>query len=68
MEAMKDIIVKIMVEVLGIFGIVKKEMKQGRAKKYRKKLIGRRDLEDALSNSKMYTPQSVDLDCIMRVS
>jgi hypothetical protein len=31
MEAMKDIIVKIMVEVLGIFGIVTKEMKQGRA-------------------------------------
>ncbi|KAH8997824.1 hypothetical protein EDB86DRAFT_3242996 [Lactarius hatsudake] len=29
-EAMKDIIVKIMVEVLGIFGIVMKEMKQGR--------------------------------------
>jgi hypothetical protein len=30
-EAMKDIIVKIMVEVLGIFGIVTKELKQGRA-------------------------------------
>ena len=29
-EAMKDIIVKIMVEVLGIFAIVTKEMKQGR--------------------------------------
>ena len=27
MEAMKDIIMKIMVEVLGIFGIVTKEMK-----------------------------------------
>jgi hypothetical protein len=65
MEAMKDIIEKIMVEVLGIFGIVTKEMKQGRAsesipddtfpvadrdsEKYLKKLIGRRDLEDALS-------------------
>ena len=64
-EAMKDIIVKIMVEVLGIFGIVTKEMKQGRAselicdhglgiadrnsEKYLKKLIGRRDIEDALS-------------------
>ena len=31
MEAMKDIIMKIMVEVLGIFGIVTKEMKQGQA-------------------------------------
>ena len=64
MEAMKDIILKIMVEVLGIFGIVTKEMKQGRAsesipddtfpladsdsEKYLKRLIGRRDLEDAL--------------------
>ncbi|KAF8267871.1 hypothetical protein EI94DRAFT_1254932 [Lactarius quietus] len=47
-EAMTAIIVKIMAEVLGIFAIVTKEMKQGRAKKYLKKLIGRRDLEDAL--------------------
>ena len=63
-EAMKDIIVKIMVEVFGIFGIVTKEMKQGRtselihddalriadrnSEKYLKKLIGRRDIEDAL--------------------
>jgi hypothetical protein len=30
-EAMKDIIVKIMVEVLGLFAIVTKEIKQGRA-------------------------------------
>ena len=30
-DAMKDIIVKIMVEVLGIFAIVTKEIKQGRA-------------------------------------
>ena len=65
MEAMKDIIGKIMIEVLEIFGIVTKEMKQGRAseslsddtlpvadkdsEKYLKRLIGRRDLEDALS-------------------
>jgi hypothetical protein len=64
-EAMKDIIVKIMVEVLGIFGIATREMKQGRASElicdhglrivdgnsetYLKKLIGRRDIEDALS-------------------
>ena len=56
---------KIMVEVLGIFGIVTKEMKQGRASesvpdgapsvadrdsgKYLERLIGRKDLEDALS-------------------
>jgi hypothetical protein len=65
MEAMKDIIVKIMVEVLGIFAIVTKEMKQGRAsesifdvtlpvadrnsEKYLKRLIGRTDLVDALN-------------------
>ncbi|KAI0290285.1 hypothetical protein BC826DRAFT_547696 [Russula brevipes] len=42
------IIVKIMVEVLCILGIATKEIKQGRAKKYVKKLIGRTDLEDAL--------------------
>lgn len=30
-EAMRDIIVRIMVEVLGIFAIVTKEIKQGRA-------------------------------------
>jgi ribosomal protein S8 len=64
-EAMKDIIVKIMVEVFGIFAIVTKEMKQGRAseliyddslrivdknsEKYLKTLFGRRDIEDALS-------------------
>ena len=64
-EAMKVIIVKIMVEVLGIFRIVTKEMKQGRAseftpdatltiterasEKFVKKLIGRRDIEDALN-------------------
>ncbi|KAH9001949.1 hypothetical protein EDB83DRAFT_854088 [Lactarius deliciosus] len=32
-EAMRGIVVKITVEVLGIFGIVTKEMKQGRAKR-----------------------------------
>ena len=62
---MKEIIVKIMAEVLGIFAIVTKEVKQGRtsesigddtlpvadidSEKYLKKLIGRRDIEDALS-------------------
>jgi hypothetical protein len=62
-EAMKDVIRKIMVEALGIFAIVTKEIKQGRASEsipddrfhvahgdsemYLKKLIGRRDIEDA---------------------
>ncbi|KAH9070682.1 hypothetical protein EDB83DRAFT_2550853, partial [Lactarius deliciosus] len=48
-EAMRDIIVTIMVEVLGILAIVTKEMKQGRARTYLKKLFGRTDIEDALS-------------------
>src|ERR1700744_1270028 len=62
--AMKDIIVKIMVEVLSILGIVTKEIRQGsmsayfrvkistkvdlRAEKFFKKLVGRKDVEDAL--------------------
>ena len=59
-EAIKDIVVKTMVEVLGIYAIVTKEMKQGRAnelihdnalriadinsEKYLNKLIRRRDI------------------------
>ena len=31
LEAIKDIIVKMMVEVLGVFAIMMKEMKEGRA-------------------------------------
>ncbi|KAH8996589.1 hypothetical protein EDB83DRAFT_2559152, partial [Lactarius deliciosus] len=60
-EAMKDIIVKIMVEVLGIFGIVTKEIKQGRTKRYLKKLIGRRDVEDALVRLDRLTQQEVQM-------
>ncbi|KAI0295152.1 hypothetical protein B0F90DRAFT_1206094 [Multifurca ochricompacta] len=47
--AMTDIIVKIMVEVLSILAIATKEIKQGRTKKYIKKLVGRTDIEDALT-------------------
>ncbi|KAH9061902.1 hypothetical protein EDB87DRAFT_1830701 [Lactarius vividus] len=46
--AMTDIIVKIMVEVISILGIVTKEIRQGRTLRYLKKLIGRKDIEDAL--------------------
>ncbi|KAH9019709.1 hypothetical protein EDB84DRAFT_610969 [Lactarius hengduanensis] len=46
--AMTSVIVKIMVEVLSIFAIATKEIKQGRAKKFLKRLAGRRDIEDAL--------------------
>ncbi|KAH9167839.1 hypothetical protein EDB89DRAFT_1646827 [Lactarius sanguifluus] len=47
-EAMLDIIMKIMVEVLTILALATKEIRQGRAKKYLKKLAGRTDIEDAL--------------------
>ncbi|KAI9432760.1 hypothetical protein H4582DRAFT_1091100 [Lactarius indigo] len=46
--AMTDIIVQIMVEVISILGIVTKEVRQGRTMRYLKKLIGRKDVEDAL--------------------
>ncbi|KAI9454093.1 hypothetical protein F5148DRAFT_448005 [Russula earlei] len=45
---MTDIIIQIMVEVLSILGIATSEMKDGRMRKYAKKLVGRTDLEDAL--------------------
>ncbi|KAH8986853.1 hypothetical protein EDB92DRAFT_1218888 [Lactarius akahatsu] len=60
-NAMRDTIVKIMVEVLGIFGIVTKELKQGRAKRYLKKLIGRKDIEDALGRLDRLTQQEVQM-------
>ncbi|KAF8489550.1 hypothetical protein F5888DRAFT_1892870 [Russula emetica] len=45
---MLDTIIQIMVEVLTILGIATKEIKQGRIKKYWKRLIGKTDMEDAL--------------------
>jgi hypothetical protein len=45
---MMGTIVQIMVEVLSILGIATKEIRQGRIKKYMKKLIGRTEIEDAL--------------------
>ncbi|KAF8496174.1 hypothetical protein F5888DRAFT_1835294 [Russula emetica] len=45
---MMDMMVQITVEVLSILGIATKEIKQGRTKKYMKRLIGRTDMEDAL--------------------
>jgi hypothetical protein len=80
-EAMKDIIVKIMVEVIGLFAIMTKEIKQGRAsesmpydtftvadrdsenyvKTYLKKLIGRKDIEDALNRLDRLTQEEVKM-------
>ncbi|KAN0128635.1 hypothetical protein V8E53_013554 [Lactarius tabidus] len=47
-DAMTDIIVKIMIEVLNIFAIATKEMRRGRATKFMKKLLGKKEMEDAL--------------------
>jgi len=46
--AMTDIIVKIMVEVLSILAIMTKEIKEKRAKKYLKRLLGKNEIEDSL--------------------
>jgi hypothetical protein len=70
---MRDIIVKIMVEVLSILGIVTKEIGQGkmstsfrneisakvdlRAEKFFKKLVGRKDVEDALQRLDQLTQE-----------
>ncbi|KAH8977529.1 hypothetical protein EDB92DRAFT_2119889 [Lactarius akahatsu] len=56
-ESMRDIIVKIMVEVLDILAISTKEIKQGRTKKYFRKLIGRTDIEDALKGLNKLTQE-----------
>jgi archaellum component FlaC len=72
-EAMKNIIVKIMAEVLSILGIVTKEIGQGRtsmsfpldvpsdidrdAEAYLKKLIGRKDVEEALQRLDQLTQE-----------
>ena len=71
--AMKNIIVRIMVEVLSILGIVTKEVGQGRtsmsfsidisseidreAVTYLKKLVGRKDVEDALQRLDQLTQE-----------
>ena len=81
-EAMRNTIVKIMVEVLGIFAIVTKEIKQGRAseptpddsfslaernsEKYLKRLFGRTDIEDALSRLDKLTQEEARM-AIMEV-
>ncbi|KAH9061883.1 hypothetical protein EDB87DRAFT_1576217 [Lactarius vividus] len=57
--AMVDIIVKIMVEVLSIFGTITKEIKQGRMKKYLKMLVGWTDIEDSLNRLDRLTQEEV---------
>ncbi|KAF8496468.1 hypothetical protein F5888DRAFT_1804158 [Russula emetica] len=56
---MMDIIVRIMAEVLSVLGIAMKEIKQGRMKKFAKKLIGRTGIEDALKRLDKLTQDEV---------
>ncbi|KAH9962798.1 hypothetical protein BGW80DRAFT_1353680 [Lactifluus volemus] len=47
-EAMKNLIAKIMAEILGILAIATQEVRKGWGKKYLRKLLGKNDIEDAL--------------------
>ncbi|KAH8984900.1 hypothetical protein EDB86DRAFT_3219430 [Lactarius hatsudake] len=62
--AMTDIIVKIMVEVLSVLGLVTKEVRQGRTKKYLKKLVGRNDVEDALQRLDRLTQEEARMAAV----
>ncbi|KAH9165952.1 hypothetical protein EDB89DRAFT_1857819, partial [Lactarius sanguifluus] len=57
-DAMTDIIIKIMIEALNIFVIATKEMRQSRAKRYLKKLIGKKEIEDALKRLDKLTQEA----------
>ncbi|KAH9055852.1 ankyrin repeat-containing domain protein [Lactarius deliciosus] len=61
---MTDIIVKIMVEVISILGVVTKEVRQGRTKKYLKKLAGRNDVEDALQRLDRLTQEEARMAAV----
>ncbi|KAH8999582.1 hypothetical protein EDB86DRAFT_3242618 [Lactarius hatsudake] len=62
--SMTDIIMKIMVEVLSILGMVTKEVRQGRTKKYLKKLVGRNDVEDALQRLDRLTQEEARMAAV----
>jgi hypothetical protein len=75
--AMMDVMVKIMVEVITILGIVTKEVRQGRtsmsflvnfisqidlrAERYLKRLVGRKDIENALQRLDKLTQEEVHM-------
>ncbi|KAH8985141.1 hypothetical protein EDB92DRAFT_1950166 [Lactarius akahatsu] len=78
--AMTDIIVKIMVELISILGMVTKEIRQGRTSmpfpfdispetdhrvvRYLKKLIGRKDVEDALQRLDQLTQEEARMAAV----
>ncbi|KAF8270266.1 hypothetical protein EI94DRAFT_1698933 [Lactarius quietus] len=47
-SSMTDIIIKIMVELLSVFALATKQIKEGRFKKFAKKLLGEREIEAVL--------------------
>ncbi|KAH8989674.1 hypothetical protein EDB86DRAFT_3245182, partial [Lactarius hatsudake] len=57
--AMTEVLGKIMAEVLSIFALVTKEMKQSRFKKYLKRLVGRTDVENALKRLDILTQEEI---------
>ncbi|KAH9009088.1 hypothetical protein EDB84DRAFT_1446495 [Lactarius hengduanensis] len=57
--AMTEVLGKIMAEVLSIFALVTKEMKQSRFKKYLKRLVGWADVENALKRLDMLTQEEM---------
>ncbi|KAH8999577.1 hypothetical protein EDB86DRAFT_3242615 [Lactarius hatsudake] len=66
--AMTNIIVKIMAEVISILGTVTKEIRQGRTKKYLKKLVGRNDVEDALQRLDRLTQEEARMAAVEALS
>ncbi|KAI0261912.1 hypothetical protein BGY98DRAFT_1182359, partial [Russula aff. rugulosa BPL654] len=60
-EGMVKTITAILVEVLNFIGIVIKEMKQGRTKKYLKKLMGKNDIEHALKRLDRLTQEEAQM-------
>ncbi|KAI9465552.1 hypothetical protein BJY52DRAFT_590110 [Lactarius psammicola] len=57
--AMTEVLGKIMGEVLSIFALVTKEMKQSRFKKYLKRVVGWTDVEDALKRLDSLTQEEI---------
>ncbi|KAI9465553.1 hypothetical protein BJY52DRAFT_590291 [Lactarius psammicola] len=57
--AMTEVLGKIMAEVLSIFALVTKEMKQRQIKKYLKRLVGRTDVENALKRLDVLTQREM---------
>ncbi|KAH9004601.1 hypothetical protein EDB86DRAFT_1965827 [Lactarius hatsudake] len=62
--AMTDIIAKIAVEVLNIFAIATKEVKQGRVERFLDKLVWREDMEDALKRLDRLTQEEARMAAV----